>query len=54
MIGKYALTPIATDRLHVLEHFLFLLTHTMCTVRTFSIAILSCPFPRPAQLCCFA
>jgi len=33
---------------------LFLLTHIMCTIRTFSIAILSCPFQRPVQLCCFA
>ena len=26
MIGNYALAPIATDRLHVLQHILFLLT----------------------------
>jgi len=46
MIGNYALTPIATDRLHALEHVLFLLTHIMF--------ILSCPFQQPVQLCCFA
>jgi len=51
MIGNYALALIATDRLHVLEHILFLLTHIMCTIRTFSIVILSCPFQRPVQLC---
>jgi len=51
MIGNYALTPMATGRLHVLEHILFLLTHIMCTVSTFSMAILSCPFQRPGQLC---
>jgi len=51
MIGNYALALIATDRLHVLEHILFLLTHIMCTVRTFSIVMLSCPFQRPVQLC---
>jgi len=38
MVGNYALMPIATDCLHVLEHILFLLTHTMCTIRTFSMA----------------
>jgi len=54
MIGNYALTPIATDCLHVLEHILFLLTHTMCTIRIFSMAILSCLFQQPVQLCCFA
>jgi len=51
MIGNYALTPIATDSFHVLEHILFLLTHIMCTIRTFSMAILSCLFQRPVQLC---
>jgi len=51
MIGNYALTLTATGRLHVLEHILFLLTDTMCTIRTFSIVILSCPFQRPVQLC---
>jgi len=51
MIGNYALMPIAKDRVHVLEHILFLLTHTMCTIRTFSIAILRCPFQQPVQLC---
>jgi len=51
MIGNYALTPVATDCLHVLEHILFLLTHIMCTVRTFSIVILSCAFQRSVQLC---
>jgi len=57
MIGNYALMLIATDRLHVLEHILFLLTHTTCTIRTFSIDILSCPFQWPVQLCelfCFS
>jgi len=54
MIGNYALTLTATGRLQVLEHTLFLLTHIMCTIRTFSIAILSCPFQQPVQLCCFA
>jgi len=54
MIGNYALTPIATDCLHILEHILSLLIHTMCTIRTFSMAILSCLFQRPVQLCCFA
>jgi len=43
MIGNDALTPIAADRLHVLEHILFLLTHIMFT--------LSSPFQRPVQLC---
>jgi len=51
MIGNYALTLIETDHLHVLEHILFLLTHIMCSIRTFSIVILSCPFQRPVQLC---
>jgi len=51
MIGSYALTLIATDRLHVLEHILFLLTHIMCAIRTFSIVMLSCPFQWPVQLC---
>jgi len=51
MIGNYALMPIATDLLHVLEHILFLLTHIMCTISTLSNAILSCPFQRPVQLC---
>jgi len=51
MIGNYALTPTATGSLHVLEHILFLLTHIMCTIRTSSIVILSCPFQRPVQLC---
>jgi len=37
----YALTPIATDCLHVLEHILFLLTHLMCTIRTFSIVMIT-------------
>jgi len=50
MMGNYALTPIATDLLHVLEHISFLLTHIMCTIRTFSVVILSCPFQRPVQL----
>jgi len=50
MIGNYALKPIATGRLHILEHILFLLTHIMHTIRTFSIAILSCSFQRP-MLC---
>jgi len=53
MISNYALMPIATDCLHVLEHILFLLTHIMYTLRTFSIAILSCPFQGPVELCCF-
>jgi len=44
MIGNYALTSIATDCLHVLEHILFLL----------SMAVLSCLFQQPVQLCCFA
>jgi len=43
MTGNYALTPIARDCLHVLEHILFLLTHIMF--------ILSCPFQRLVQLC---
>jgi len=51
MIGNYALMLIATDRLHVLEHILFLLTYIMCTIRTFSIVILSCPFQQPVRLC---
>jgi len=51
MIGNYALTTIATDRLHVLEHILFLLTHITCTIRTFSIVILRCPFQWPVQSC---
>jgi len=51
MIGNYALMPIATGCLHVLEHILFLLTHIMCTIRTFSIVILSCLFQRPVRLC---
>jgi len=46
--------PTATGRLHVLEHILFVLTHTMCTIRTFSMAILSCLYQQPVQLCCFA
>jgi len=54
MIGNYALAPAATDSLHVLEHILFLLTHTMCTIRTFSMAILSCLYQQPVQLYCFA
>jgi len=52
MIGNYALTLTATGHLHVLEHILFLLTHVMCTVSTFSIVILSCPFQGPVQLHC--
>ena len=51
MVGNYALTPIATDCLHVLEHILFLLTHILCSIRTFSIVIPSCPFQQPVQLC---
>jgi len=51
MIGNYALTLMATGCLHVLEHILFLLTHVMCTVSTFSMAILSWSFQRPIQLC---
>jgi len=51
MIDDYALTLTATDRLHVLEHILFLLTDITCTIRTFSMAILSCPFQQPVQLC---
>jgi len=51
MIGNYALVLIATDCLHVLEHILFLVVHMMWVIRTFSIAILSCPFQRPVQLC---
>jgi len=51
MIGNYALMLIATDCPHVLEHIWFLLTHIMCTIRTFSIVILSCPFQWPVQLC---
>jgi len=54
MIGNYAPTQIATDCLHILEHILFLLTHTMCTMRTFSMAILGCLSQQPVQLCCFA
>jgi len=45
------LKPIATDCLHVLEHILVLLTHTTCTIRTFSIVMNNCPFQRPVQLC---
>jgi len=51
MIGNYELTLIATGRLHVLEHILFLLTDIMCTITTFSIVILSFPSQWPVQLC---
>jgi len=50
MIGNYALMLTATGHQHVLEHILFLLTHIMCTIRNFSIVILSCPFQRPVHL----